>query len=196
MMRTYNEITMQCSADTAFQFAKQVESWPELLSHYRSVTFRQGDSSKNNGLVEMAAVRPFNRLRWPVRWTSQMEVNESRRLVKYLHVRGVTRGMEVEWRLEREDASQDNSVIVSIVHRWRQPPFGRRLAAGIIGRLFVHAIAQRTLQGLKRHAEHAELLAISDRKVRLAEHTEVNEYREPIENSEWTKEASTLYGQH
>ncbi|MFF2089764.1 SRPBCC family protein [Paenibacillus sp. NPDC058174] len=152
-MYTYNEVIMNCPAETAFRYAREVERWPELLPHYRRTSFEQGGSGVG-GKVEMAAYRPFKPLKWPVWWTSDMEVDEVKQVVHYKHIKGVTRNMEVEWRLE---PMSEDAVKVSIVHRWYRPPFGRRLIAGTICDQFVHAIADLTLQGLKRHAEQEQL---------------------------------------
>jgi ribosome-associated toxin RatA of RatAB toxin-antitoxin module len=149
-MYTRNEITINCDQETAFQFARQVERWPMLLPHYRGVQFEEG-SSEEGGLVMMKAVRPFKPFGWPVWWVSQMDIDQQRRSVFYKHVRGVTAGMEVEWQIEPQ--GHKDQVKVVIIHRWLQPPFGRKLASGMIGDLFVYAIADRTLQGLKRQIE-------------------------------------------
>lgn len=147
-MYTYNEIKMNCKPDIAFRYASQVEAWPQLLPHYRHIKFHRGSGGKG-GLVEMAAVRPFKPFNWPVWWMSEMNVKPEEHFVGYTHIQGVTRGMEVEWRLEDEG----DQVKVSIIHKWDRPPLGRRLAAAIIGHMFVHVIADRTLQGLKLQAE-------------------------------------------
>jgi hypothetical protein len=49
-------------------------------------------------------------------------------------------------------------VAVEIVHEWagpRWPLIGRLAADVVIGPVFVHGIASRTLDGLRRHAEAA-----------------------------------------
>lgn len=147
-MYTHNEIMMKCSLETAFRYARQVEFWPELLPHYRSTVFHRG-GSEHGGLVEMAAIRSFKPFNWPVWWVSEMEVRPEEMVIAYKHIRGVTKGMEVEWRL----ANEGDSVIVSITHQWDRPPIGRQLASNLIGEVFVHAIADQTLQGLKLQAE-------------------------------------------
>ncbi|ANY69072.1 hypothetical protein BBD42_23250 [Paenibacillus sp. BIHB 4019] len=147
-MHTYNEVTMRCEPLTAFHYARKIENWPQLLPHYRQIQFRYGGSERG-GLVKMAAVRPFKRFQWPVWWESEMVVSEEELMVGYRHVRGVTKGMEVEWRI----VPAGEKVSVSIVHRWNAPPWSRRLFASFIGNWFVYAIAERTLQGLKQKAE-------------------------------------------
>ncbi|QAY66074.1 hypothetical protein [Paenibacillus protaetiae] len=127
-----------------------MELWPERLSHYRRTAFRQG-SGEDGGIVEMAAVRAFRNLRWPVWWVSTMEVNRTLPVIRYRHIKGVTKGMDVEWRFQETDGG----VKVSIIHQWMKPPLLRRLAANGIGRIFVHHIADQTLAGLARQIKQA-----------------------------------------
>ena len=100
----------------------------------------------------MSANRPFGPLNWPTWWVSEMWIEPARRAVRYRHVRGVTSGMDVEWTL-RDGA---DGVDVSIVHEWGGPPWPlirRPAAEWVIGPVFVHGIASRTLAGLKRAVE-------------------------------------------
>ena len=100
----------------------------------------------------MAAWRDFGPLRYPTWWVSRMEVVPDTYLVRYHHIDGITRGMNVEWRIVR----QGDLVLVRIEHVWDGPgwPLVGRLAANrVIGPMFIHHIASRTLAGVKREAE-------------------------------------------
>jgi hypothetical protein len=111
---------------------------------------RQGDKS----LVEMAAWRPFGWLNYPTWWVSEMWIDETARAVHYRHVRGITRGMDVVWQLQPAADGAE----VTIVHQWAGPPWplvGRPAAAFVIGPVFIHGIASRTLAGIKRYVESA-----------------------------------------
>ncbi|MCQ6560198.1 SRPBCC family protein [Paenibacillus mendelii] len=155
-MHTYNEIIMNCPPVTAFQLARQVDRWPQHLEHYRKVQFAEGNSS-DGGLVEMAAYRRFDKVSWPVWWVSEMETDEQALRIRYRHVKGITRGMEVEWRIESAPSGTSK---VGIVHEWAQPQVGQLVAARVIGPVFVHYIADQTLKGLKEAAErHKEAAA-------------------------------------
>jgi hypothetical protein len=149
-MRTVDRIQVRASVDRVFAVASAVERWPAILRHYRWVRREQGEGGGN--LVEMAAWRPFGALKYPTWWVSEMTVDRAAREIRYRHVRGITRGMDVVWRLtEREGA-----VEVEIVHTWGGPrwPFVGRLAANlVIGPVFIHGIASRTLAGIKQAAE-------------------------------------------
>jgi hypothetical protein len=81
-----------------------------------------------------------------------MDVDETALEVRYRHVGGITRGMDVVWRLEPRDGGVD----VTIVHEWTGPAWpliGRLAADWVIGPVFIHGIASRTLFGVKRKAE-------------------------------------------
>jgi len=145
---------VRSSVARAFACAADVERWPEWLPHYRRVRFleRRG----RGGLVEMAAWRPFGPARWPTWWVSEMTVDPEAPAVRYRHVRGITRHMDVEWSFA---PAGEDAVAVTITHWWDGPPWPllRRAAADlVIGPLFVHAIAQRTLAGIARVAERGD----------------------------------------
>ncbi len=149
-MRTVDQIAIRAPVDRVFQIATDVERWPEILSHYRRVRFL--DRQARGGTVEMAAWRPFGALRYPVWWVSEMTVDGPVREIRYRHVRGITQRMDVVWRLVEEPAG----VAVTIVHEWEGPAWpviGPLAARLVIGPVFIHGIASRTLAGIKREAE-------------------------------------------
>jgi hypothetical protein len=167
-MRTVDRLHMRADPAAVFRAAADVERWPALLPHYRRVRMLEplgtplgtppgtppGTRPGGRGLVEMAAWRPFGPLRWPTWWVSEMWLDEAAPAVHYRHVRGITRGMDVVWRFEPRDGGTD----VTIVHEWRGPawPLVRRPAAEwVIGPVFVHGIASRTLAGIRKHVEAA-----------------------------------------
>lgn len=149
-MRTVDRLRVRAQAVRMFELAADVGAWPGWLEHYRWVRFQQ--HWPNGGVVEMAAVRPFGRLRWPVWWVSEMRVDRERLEVRYRHVRGITRGMDVRWSVVPDGKECD----VTIVHEWggpRWPLIGGAAAEWVIGPVFVHGIASRTLAGLAGVAE-------------------------------------------
>jgi hypothetical protein len=104
----------------------------------------------------MSANRPFGPLAWPTWWLSEMSVDERLPNVRYRHVQGVTAGMDVEWTFERAAPGDDARTRVRIVHVWNGPSWpviGTAAALAVIGPVFVHGIASRTLAGLARVAE-------------------------------------------
>lgn len=151
-MITHNEIHMAAPPGRCFRIAADVERWPEILSHYRWVRFHRQDGF-GRGLVEMSARRMFGPVGYPVWWMSEMWADESVPVVRYQHVKGITKGMVVEWRFE---ATADGTH-VEIVHEWAGGPSWpliRRFAADqVIGPVFIHHVAGRTLAGVKTEAE-------------------------------------------
>lgn len=151
MIRTDEHVTSAPPAHV-FRIAADVERWPDILPHYRWVRFTDR-SGPGRGTVEMAAWRDFaGPLRWPTWWVSEMEADAGTPIVRYRHVDGITRGMDVRW----EFFPADDGTTVRIVHEWAGPrwPLIRGIAANaVIGPHFVSAIARRTLAGICAHAE-------------------------------------------
>ena len=151
-MRTVDRATIHAPLDRVFQIAADVERWPQILSHYRRVRFVE--RRNGGGTVEMAAWRPFGPVRYPTWWVSEMTVDRPAGEIRYRHVRGITSGMEVVWRI----ASGADGAKVTVVHRWDGPAWplvGAAAARLVIGPVFIHGIASRTLAGIKREAEEA-----------------------------------------
>lgn len=149
-MRTVDRIRMRAPVERVFAAAADVERWPEILPHYRWV--RMLERSDGGGVVEMAAWRPFGVLNYPTWWVSEMRVDRGAPAVHYRHILGITTGMDVVWRIEpRGDETE-----VTIVHDWTGPgwPLISRPAANwVIGPVFIHGIASRTLAGIAKHVE-------------------------------------------
>ncbi|MGH7645704.1 MAG: type II toxin-antitoxin system RatA family toxin [Gemmatimonadales bacterium] len=160
-MRTVDRITIRAPMDRVFALAADVERWPAILPHYRWVRFLErgaahpagdGGGGGGGGLVEMAAWRPFGPVGYPTWWVSEMRIRADTGEIRYRHVRGVTRGMDVVWRLR----PAGEAIAVEIVHQWDGPAWpliGRAAASLVIGPVFIHGIASRTLAGIKRSAE-------------------------------------------
>jgi Polyketide cyclase / dehydrase and lipid transport len=149
-MRTVDELHMRAPIDRVFRAAADVERWPLILSHYRWV--KMLERRTDGGVVEMAAWRPFGLVKYPTWWVSEMWIDPAAPAVRYRHIRGITAGMDVEWRLVPAAHGTD----VTIVHEWDGPrwPVVRRPAAEwVIGPVFVHGIASRTLAGIRRTVE-------------------------------------------
>jgi hypothetical protein len=154
-LETVDELVVRAPVPVIFWLAADVEQWPVHLPHYRYVRFllRRPDGG---GTVEMSASRPFGLVNWPTWWTSLMAVHAPsstvRGSIRFRHVRGITAGMDVEWTFDPHEAG----TLVRIVHVWNGPSWpliGRMAAHGVIGPVFVHGIASRTLAGLGRVAE-------------------------------------------
>jgi len=151
-MVTIDGVVIRAPVDRVLDLATDVERLPDILAHYRWVRFLE--RRNGGGTVEMAAWRPFGPVRYPTWWVSEMTVDRPAREIRYRHVRGITSGMDVVWRL----ASGPDGVEVTVVHEWDGPSWplvGAWAARLVIGPVFIHGIASRTLAGIKREAEEA-----------------------------------------
>jgi ribosome-associated toxin RatA of RatAB toxin-antitoxin module len=153
-MRTVDERLVHASPARIFELAADVERWPRHLSHYRYVRFRA--RLDGGGIVEMSANRPFGPVQWPTWWVSLMQIQQrvdtAAPSIRFRHIEGITTCMEVEWSFRREP----EGTRVTIVHLWNGPVWpliGGIAARAVIGPIFVHGIASRTLAGLARAAE-------------------------------------------
>ncbi len=149
-MRTVDTLRVKAPIERVFRAAADVERWPEILPHYRWVTVRE--RRPGSVIVEMAAWRPFGPVRYPTWWVSEMWVDATRREVRYRHLEGITRGMDVAWRLIAVPGQTE----VTILHEWAGPEWWclrRPAAEWVIGPVFIHGIASRTLAGIARAVE-------------------------------------------
>ncbi len=163
-METLDERLVRAPLREIFELARTVEKWPSRLSHYRYVRFRERRPD-GGGLVEMSAYRPFHvidtsrgpfNFKWPTWWLSEMAVNADKPAIRFRHVGGITKGMEVEWTF----SPARGGTHVRIVHLWdgpRVPAVGVAAAKYVIGPVFVHGIASRTLAGLAAVAQREAL---------------------------------------
>ncbi|GAC1697517.1 MAG: hypothetical protein NVS9B3_15230 [Gemmatimonadaceae bacterium] len=154
-MTTIDERVVDAPVAVIFSLARRVDEWPTHLAHYRFVRFHER-APDGGGLVTMAADRPFGRLRWPTWWCSQMSVTHDPPAIRYRHIDGITSGMDVEWTFAPVTPTR---TAVRIVHMWngpRWPLIGAFAAVAVIGPLFVHGIASRTLAGLAAVAERSK----------------------------------------
>lgn len=166
-MRIEDSTVIAAPPERIYALAARIERWPELLPHYRWVrVLRELDAGER--LVEMAASRDG----FPVKWASIQRCDPARYRIYFRHVRGISRGMEVEWSMEpaqdgragdyaahhprfQGDADRPPT-LVRIVHEFDPPwprPMGPLFARYVVGDLFVHNVAAKTLRYVKRLAE-------------------------------------------
>ena len=149
-MHTGNSITIQAPKDAIFATAANLERWPEILPHYRSIRYLERGATRN--LVVMAAVRSGI----PISWTSEQIIDHEKLEVHFHHLKAFTKGMHVVWTFE----DTPGGVLVSIVHdlQFRVPALAP-IADQIIGNFFIHHIASQTLRCMKAHLEAQHQLA-------------------------------------
>lgn len=149
-MITIDKLHVKAAVQRVFATARDVARWPEWLPHYRWVRVHR--EREGGGLVEMAAWRPFGVVKYPTWWLSEMDLEPDAPRIRFRHVGGITKGMDVAW----EFAASNGGTDVTITHWWsgpRWPLIGSLAANLVIGPVFIHAIASRTLAGIARQAE-------------------------------------------
>ncbi len=153
-MKTSTQITINAPYTHIFELAAQVEEWETLLPHYRFVQVLKQQG--NRKWVRMSAWRNFIPVTWSAIETVLPGTEDAPGRILFRHIKGLVRGMDVEWSFEPGDG--DGDVLVTIAHRLDQPPFpvrilGRRLTEIVVGRGFIGYIAGKTLRRIKQLAE-------------------------------------------
>ena len=148
-MRSTIAIDVAAPAELVFRIASDVTRWPDLLPHYVSV--RPLGTARHEGelLARMVARRPLFGLLGlgiPVTWQARTWNEPGSLRLRFVHVAGATKGMDVTWRIE----PTDGGCRVSIVHDFRP---GWPFFAVVVDRWFTRPIAQRTLSTFKVLAE-------------------------------------------
>lgn len=143
-MHTGNSIIMRAPKATIFETAANLERWPEILPHYRYITYLERGETRN--LVVMAAKRSGI----PISWTSEQEIDRDKMEVRFHHLKAFTKGMRVVWTFDETPAG----VRVEILHdmNFRVPALAP-VADQIIGNFFIHHIASETLRHMKTYLE-------------------------------------------
>lgn len=144
-MHTENTISMKAPLDAIFRTAGNLSLWPEILPHYRWI--RTLEQTATGTIVQMAARRGLI----PIKWTSEVSLDEDRKEVHFRHLKAFTKGMHVVWTF----ASTRDGVVVRIRHDLKPtiPIIGRFVAEKIIGKFFIHHVANKTLRHMKMYVE-------------------------------------------
>jgi ribosome-associated toxin RatA of RatAB toxin-antitoxin module len=146
-VHTVHRATIAAPVDVVFGLARDVEAWPRLLASYRWC--RVLERAPDRLVFAMGGwVRG-----WPARWTAVQEAWPRERRIRFVHLRGITRGMQVEWRFDGNRGSTQVELVHDLVMTW--PLIGRLVGDRIVGPVFIDYIARRTLQVVKAHAEAA-----------------------------------------
>ncbi len=143
-MHKGNSIIMHAPKMAIFETAANLELWPKILPHYRSIRYLERGSRRN--IVVMAAVRSGI----PISWTSEQIIDRDKVEVRFHHLKAFTKGMRVVWTFNETPAG----VLVEIVHdlEFRIPAL-TPIADQLIGNFFIHHIAGQTLRHMKTHLE-------------------------------------------
>jgi ribosome-associated toxin RatA of RatAB toxin-antitoxin module len=141
-------INIEAPAALVFRLARPVDRWEVLLPHYvRSrVVERRADGSLLASFVARRPLIGVVGLGMPVAWRARAWNEPDSLRLRFVHVAGPTKGMDVTWRIE----PIATGCRVSIEHDFRSgvPGF-----AAFVDRWFTRPIAGRTLATFKALAE-------------------------------------------
>ena len=145
MTVTRNSVDIAAPAGAVYALGSATERWPEILPHYRYVRVLQ--EHEQTRVVAMGAWQDV----FPIRWVAEQTSDPVTPHIRFRHLRGWTRGMDVEWIFE----PIDGGTRVTIEHRLQ---FAFPLAAEWLGRnlvsaYFIHGVVAKTLARVKAIAE-------------------------------------------
>ena len=142
-------VEMGARAELVFDLARDVERWPSLLPHYVSVRVVGSRSSERPAVYRMVARRTFSQLLGlglPVTWQARAWSEPANLRLRFVHVAGATKGMDVTWQI----VAVEGGCRVSIEHDFRPR---LPVLAVVVDRWFTRPIASHTLATFKALAE-------------------------------------------
>jgi ribosome-associated toxin RatA of RatAB toxin-antitoxin module len=143
-MRKVNSILMRAPKMSIFETAANLELWPKILPHYRSIRYLERGPNRN--IVAMAATRSGI----PISWTSEQIIDRNNFEIHFHHLKAFTKGMRVVWTFEETP----DGVLVKIMHDLKfRLKILAPLADRMIGDFFIHNIANKTLRYMKGYVE-------------------------------------------
>jgi len=161
-MHTSISIDIGAPPELVFALAHDVTRWERLLPHYTR-SREDGETADGKALTSFIARRPLPGplgaigLAIPVTWRSRTWSDESTLRLRFVHVAGATKGMDVTWTIEPTTAGSR----VDIHHDFRRtlpipvigPVLGDATFPAFVDRWFTRPIAGRTLATFKALAE-------------------------------------------
>ena len=143
-MHTESSILIDAPMSGVFEMTSDLTRWPAYLPHYRWIRWLEG--GPDEGIVEMAAMRGVI----PIKWTSEFRRDPKKPELWFRHMSAFTKGMEVRWIYEQQQAG----ILITIDHqldfRW---PLLAPIADPIIGDFMIGWVAPRTLEGFRKLLE-------------------------------------------
>jgi uncharacterized membrane protein len=146
MTTTRNTVEIAAPAQRIYELAAATERWPEILPHYRYVRVLERHGASR--VVAMSAWQDV----FPLRWVAEQTNDPAAPHIAFRHVRGWTRGMDVEWLFE----PCPGGTRVTIEHRLRFlfPVAAEWLGKHLVSAYFIHGVASKTLARMKQLAEN------------------------------------------
>ena len=160
-MRSSIGIDIAAPPELVYRLARDVTRWERLLPHYsRSVAVHEeADGRRVCDFVARRSFVPVLGLGVPVTWRSRTWHEPASRRLRFVHVAGATKGMDVTWTIE----PAGGGTRVEIEHDFRPRVAG---FAAFVDRAFTRPIAGRTLATFRALAE---TLATEDVRTRPAD---------------------------
>jgi ribosome-associated toxin RatA of RatAB toxin-antitoxin module len=152
-MKSTIGIDIAAPPDLVYRLARDVTRWDRLLPHYArsEVVRREPDGVMVCDFVARRPFVPLLGIGLPVTWRSRTWHEPATRRLRFVHVAGATKGMDVTWTIEaaaRPDGRTGTRV--EIGHDFAPPIPG---FAAFVDRLFTRPIAGRTLATFRALAE-------------------------------------------
>jgi ribosome-associated toxin RatA of RatAB toxin-antitoxin module len=145
MTTTRNTVEIAAPAQRVYELASATERWPEILPHYRYVRVLE-----RHGATRVVAMSAWQDV-FPLRWVAEQTNDPSTPHIAFHHVRGWTRGMDVDWIFE----PTATGTRVTIEHRLRFlfPVAAEWIGKHLVSDYFIHGVAAKTLARVKALAE-------------------------------------------
>ncbi len=145
MTTTRNTVEIAAPAERIYELASATERWPEILPHYRYVRVLE-----RRGATRVVAMSAWQDV-FPLRWVAEQTNDPRTPRIAFHHVRGWTRGMDVDWIFE----PTATGTRVTIEHRLRFlfPVAAEWLGKHLVSGYFIHGVAAKTLARMKALAE-------------------------------------------
>jgi uncharacterized membrane protein len=142
---TRNTVDIAAPPDVVYALGAATERWPDILPHYRYVRVLE-----ERGPVRVVAMGAWQDV-FPIRWVAEQKNDPVTPHIAFRHLRGWTRGMDVEWIFE----PCATGTRVTIEHRLKFlfPVAAEFLGKHVVSDYFVHGVAAKTLARIKKIAE-------------------------------------------
>jgi hypothetical protein len=179
-----NSIVLRGHWDDIWRFSVEIEHWVERLPHYRRIDILEILEDGRKRRAYMSCWRDFWPPKWsaikqampdgvlkllrvPISWstiqTTEPNDDPQEARIRYKHIGGVTKGMEVVWSFEPLSGDYYR---VTISHDWQAKwLIVGRPATYVIQSWVVHNIADQTLNTIKRLAAHSQIVPESDQGI-------------------------------
>ncbi len=145
MTITRNTVEIAAAPQTVYALGAATERWPQILPHYRYVRVLE-----DRGATRIVAMSAWQDV-FPIRWVAAQTNDSATPHIAFRHLRGWTRGMDVEWIFE----STGGGTRVTIEHRlqFAFPVAAAWLGKHLVSGYFIHGVAAKTLARIKALAE-------------------------------------------